>query len=260
MNFYIVTSPKNEKSRVISRKIEGYLLKKGQKVVGKVTDADFAITLGGDGTLIHSACEWAQARVPFVGINVGTLGFLTAFEANEWQKAVDFLISGKYIVSERMIVEARIGEGETYRAVNEFVIKGKYRVVKLDILVNDQRFLTSSGDGVIIATQTGSTAYSLSAGGPIVDPGLDCLLITPVNAHGLPIPSVVISPEDKIEVRLIDGEDVSLVIDGQEHVNVIKGQSVKVSKGEHRVKLIYFDKNHFLKALNGKFGLAQRLT
>ena len=131
-------------------------------------------------------------------------------------------------------------------------------MVDLELNINGQKFLKIVGDGVIIATQTGSTAYSLSAGGPIVDSELDCLVVTPVNAHGLPIPTVVLSPDDQIEIKLVSGDDVSLIIDGQEHTKVTEGQSIKVYRGRYRVKFGYFDEHHFLKALNAKFGLSGR--
>ena len=122
----------------------------------------------------------------------------------------------------------------------------------------EEKFLKVLGDGVIISTQTGSTAYSLSSGGPIVDPHLDCLLITPINPIGLPIPSVVISPDDVVLVKVVKGDDVSLIIDGQEHTKLKEGEIVKFTKGKHNVKFGYFDKQHFLKSLNAKFGLLGR--
>ena len=133
-----------------------------------------------------------------------------------------------------------------------------YRVVDLDIHVDGQKFLSIVGDGVIIATQTGSTAYSLSAGGPIVDPAVDCFLITPINAVGLPIPSIALSGNDVLDIKIKDGDDISLVVDGQEHMKISQSQSIKVERGKYRVKLVYLDKHHFLKALNAKFGLALR--
>lgn len=262
MKFAIVTGHNNKKAEELAEKMKAYLAQKGQEVVGEVAEADVAIALGGDGTLIHSAGKYADLDVPFIGINVGNLGFLTAEEADSWQSAVDLLVEGKYTVSQRMTIEAQIvpDGGDTFRAVNEVVVKGMYRVVKVDILVNGQKFLSCTGDGVLVATQTGSTAYSLSAGGPIVDPELDCLLITPINAVGLPLPSVVLSPDDEIELKLVEGDDVSLVVDGQEHTKVTGDQKVVVSRGKHKVKLVYFDEHQFLKALNAKFGFAGRFS
>ena len=280
-----------EEAKELGGKIKHYLRFHGHEVLSeKLKGAEVVLTLGGDGTLIHAACEHIELNVPFVGINAGTLGFLTAAERDDWQLAVKKLVDGDYVVSERMTLEAQIvgvhprgvqrrsqahpgGELSsvsaqsgiekrlgTFRAVNEVVVKGMYRVVDLEIVVNDQKFFTISGDGVIISTQTGSTAYSLSAGGPIVDPEVDCFLITPVNAVGLPIPSVALSPEDVVEVKIKSGDNISLVVDGQEHTKVEVGQSIKVVKGRFRVKFGYFDKHHFLKALNAKFGLASRLV
>ena len=128
----------------------------------------------------------------------------------------------------------------------------------MDIKVNGGELLKVYGDGVIIATQSGSTAYSLSAGGPIVDPGLDCLLVTPINPIGLPIPSVLLSPDMEVEVKVTKGEDVSLVIDGQDNFGLKKGDIITIKRALKRVKFGYFDKEHFLKSLNAKFGLSGR--
>jgi len=182
---------------------------------------------------------------------------LTAAEADDWQDAVGKLIRGEYFVSERISIEARVNS-KVFRAVNEVVVRGLYRVIDLEINDSGKKLLQVQGDGVIISSPTGSTAYSLSAGGPIVDPDLDSLLVTPINPIGLPIPSIVLSPQDEIEVTLNKGDDVSLVLDGQEHTKVLTGQSVKVSKGEYKIKFVYFDKHQFIKSLNAKFGLSTR--
>lgn len=256
-----------ERARELAKKVKEFLVTRGHKVLDeeRLKGSDVVVTLGGDGTLIHAACEYVELGVPFVGINVGTLGFLTAAEGDDWQDAMEKLIKGGYIVSERMTLDASINRRTTnderltpYRALNEIVVKGMYRVIDLEITVDGQKFLSIVGDGVMIATQTGSTAYSLSSGGPIVSPAVDCFLITPINAVGLPIPSIALSPNEEVEIKLKEGDDVSLVVDGQEHTKVSTGQSVIVSEGKYRVKFAYFDKHHFLKALNAKFGLGGR--
>ncbi len=220
--------------------------------------SDYILTLGGDGTLIHKACEHAHFKIPFIGINTGNLGFLTATDAEDWRKALDYLVSGKKVfVSERMMIDIKVGK-DVFLAVNEAVVKGLYRIVDLKLTVNNEPFLKILGDGVIVSTQTGSTAYSLSAGGPIVDPEVDCLLITPVNPTGLPIPSVVLSPKDEVIIKITKGSDISLVVDGQVHTKLCEGQEVFFKRGLHNVRLGYFEKEQFLKALNAKFGLAGR--
>ena len=328
MKFGIVVAEDIPKARDLAKKVKKYLETRGHEVLDtNLTRSDLVVTLGGDGILLHAACEHVELNVPFVGINAGTLGFLTAAEGSEWQGAIEKLIDGKYFISERMTLEAGISknfhlrgvralrynsgqahlEGGNFRALNEVVVKGMYRVVDLEITVNGQKFLEIVGDGVIVSTQTGSTAYSLSAGGPIVEPEVDCFLITPINAVGLPIPSVALSPNDVVEIKVRKGDDVSLIVDGQEHTKISQSpadakvfdlleserplsamsssfetlngrpngrsrrpeaqtrralacrQSVKVERGRYRVKFGYFDKQHFLKALNAKFGLSGRV-
>lgn len=261
VKFGIIFKNENKKAQEVASGVRDFLQKKGHKVFGEANlkDADIIITFGGDGTLIHKACELASQGVPLVGINTGNLGFLTAAESRDWKQAFDKLIAGKYFISERISLDAKIRRGkEVYRAINEVVIKGLYRVVDLEIKVGGEKFLKVLGDGVIVATQTGSTAYSLSSGGPIVDPNLDSILITPINPIGLPIPSAVISPDSKIEVNLTQGEDILLVLDGQEHTKLKEGDTVSIRKGKYKVKFVYFDKHQFLKSLNAKFGLSSR--
>ena len=286
VKFGIVYKSADQETKKVAEKAALYLKFKGHNVFVEkdLKNADFILTFGGDGTLIHEACEYADFGVPFVGINTGRLGFLCAIDSKDWKRAIDNLAGGKYFVSERITIEASIEpenrnplrpspkanlassprseasqKSETkYRAINECAIKSAYRVVDLEILVNGANFAKIAGDGVIVATQTGSTAYSLSAGGPIVDPDLDSILITPVNPIGLPIPSAVFSPDDMVEVKLTKGDDVSLVLDGQEYTKIKEGEKVKVKSGKYKIKFVYFDKHHFLKSLNAKFGLSSR--
>lgn len=261
MKFGLVIAKDNKKAQAIGKLAQSYILEKGHQVFAQdnLSEAEIIIALGGDGTLIHTACKYAPLNVPFLGINVGTLGFLTAREDIHWQMAIDEILQGKHFVSERITIEASFDE-QNFRAVNEVVVKGAYRVVDLEIDLDSSRFLEIVGDGVIISTQTGSTAYSLSAGGPIVDPNLDCLLMTPVNSIGLPIPSVVLSPNDTVDIKVIKGEDISFIADGHEHVKVKKGQIVKVTKGKYKVKFVYFDEHQFVKSLEAKFGLKSRMV
>ena len=278
MKFGVVFKEENKRGRELAKRVKEYLESKGQQVLDQrnLKGAEIIITLGGDGTLIHTACEYAHLEVPFVGINTGSLGFLTAAEARDWEWALEKLTKSEYLTSRRMTVEARVRRVtnaqrlKPFRAVNEVVIKGLYRVVDLEVAVDGEKLMKILGDGVIVSTQTGSTAYSLSAGGPIVDPNLDSILVTPINPIGLPIPSVVLSPDDSIAVKVTQGRDVSLVLDGQEHTKLVGGPAdakalagrqsvVEIKRGEYDIRLIYFDKHQFIKSLNAKFGLSGRL-
>lgn len=263
MKIGIVYKSDSKRAEDLFSQIKDYLKIKGHELVGekKLKEAKYILSLGGDGTLIHVSCEFAPLNIPFVGINTGNLGFLTAADADSWQEAVDKIIVGEVFVSERILLDAKVGSAkQNYTAINEVVVKSLYRVAELEVTVNGEEFLKIGGDGVILSTQTGSTAYSLSAGGPIVDPDLDCLLVTPINPIGLPVPSVVISPADVVQISINKGEDISLVIDGQEHTKLSAGQNVTITKGKYRVGFGYFSKNQFLKSLNDKFGLASRLV
>src|SRR3989344_4305773 len=172
MKFGIVVKKGHRKGEELVSKVRPYLKSKGHDVLDEKNfkSADYILTFGGDGTLIHTACEYIELGIPLVGINTGNLGFLTAIESNQWQEAIKNLISGKVFLSERITIEAQIsGSKEVFRAINEAAIKSYFRMSELSISIDDGRFLRVLGDGVIIATQTGSTAYSLSSGGPIVD-------------------------------------------------------------------------------------------
>ena len=282
MKIGVVFKNENKRAEKLARDISGFFGKKGSRVLDedKLGEADYIIVLGGDGTLIHKACKLSHLGIPFVGINIGNLGFLTAAESTDWRSAADFVFDGKVVVSERIMLEAQLRSHEQsfdgqavgkktvvsskrfvsrYLAVNEFVIKGQFRVIDLDIRVGEQDLLKVHGDGVIIASQSGSTAYSLSAGGPIVDPDLDCLLVTPINPIGLPVPSVVFSPAHKVNVKVVRGGDVYLVIDGQENFALGPQDEIVVGQAKNKVKVGYFDKHYFVRLLNAKFGLAGRL-
>lgn len=255
----IIVKPDSKKSVQLAKTVGKFIKGQGSEVLGdgKIEGAHYVLVFGGDGTLIHESCEWAHLGIPMVGINTGNLGFLMAVDAFSWKKAVEAILTNKIFISQRMTLEAEIN-GQVFRGVNEAVIKGLYRVVEIGIKVGGKEFLKVLGDGVMVATQTGSTAYSLSAGGPIVDPELDSFLVTPVNPIGLPIPSAVVSAGNVIEIELLKGEDVSLIVDGQEHTKISKSEIVKVKRGKHTVKFGYLDKHHFIEALNVKFGLASR--
>ncbi len=261
MKIGLVYKDENTKAKKLAFEITTYLKQKSVEVLTEknLNGSDYVISLGGDGTLINKACKFSSLAVPFIGINTGNLGFLTAAEGDEWKEAATKLINGNLIVSERIALEAKVvGRSDIFQAVNEYTIKSQFRVADLEIKVNRREFLKVYGDGVIVATQSGSTAYSLSAGGPIVEGELDCILVTPVNPIGLPIPSAVLSPSNEVEVKILRGEDIYLVVDGQTSLRLKAGDIVEVKQSQARVKLGYFDKNHFFKSLNAKFGLSKR--
>ncbi|MCL5991526.1 MAG: NAD(+)/NADH kinase [Bacteroidetes bacterium] len=211
--------------------------------------ADVVISYGGDGTMLSAARIMLSSDIPIMGINVGKLGFLAEFSVNQLDKSLNNLMKGNYRVVDRTVIESDFGE-EMIFALNDFVIEKKdsSRMITLDGYVNDHYIGSLRADGLIITTPTGSTAYSLSCGGPIITPATEVICITPISPHSLTLRPLVIP--DSSEVALVVHSptgDASLVADGQIRKIVKNGDTVKIRKSDAKVKLIkplessYFD-------------------
>lgn len=216
------------------------------------SDADIIIAVGGDGTIIHTAKQAAQFGKPVLGINAGRLGFMAGLEMNELEN-LKFLINGGYTTERRMMLKAEIsGDSSVYYCLNDAVIsKGALsRIIDISAKLDGQ-IMTYRSDGLIVATPTGSTAYSISAGGPVVDPSVNGILITPICPHSLFSRSILISP-DKVLTVSASGADVFLTVDGEEALP-ISGRTVTVSAAEDmQVLLIRIKKDSFYSVLSRK--------
>ncbi len=217
--------------------------------------SNLVISLGGDGTLLGAARLFAPAGVPVLGINLGHLGFLTAAEPEHLEQMFLDLIAGRCSLQERNLLKARIQRrgqvvGE-YLALNDVVItKSAFARIQVICYIGNEYLATYRGDGVIVATATGSTAYSLSAGGPIVSPALGCLIITPICAHALGARSLVISGRESFEAFVVANKgEAMLTVDGQEVYPLEKGDKVQVMLAEERVKFICLPGQEFYRAL-----------
>ena len=206
---------------------------------------DIVIVFGGDGTLLRVARLVSKYGIPILGVNLGRLGFLTEIAIDELYPMMELLLSGKYEVEKREMLSATIHRwGEwigNYAVLNDVVVnKGAVaRVIDLAIYVNDSHITTFKADGIILSTPTGSTAYSLSAGGPIVYPTLPLTIITPICPHTLTDRPFVVSNEATIRVRVLtDTPDIYLTLDGQVGVNLMMDDVVEVKKADVSVKLI----------------------
>jgi len=207
--------------------------------------ADLVISLGGDGTLLGAARLFAEAGVPVLGINLGRLGFLTAAEPEQLEQALAQLVQGRCSVDERTLLKAVIRrrgqQVEESLALNDVVItKGAFaRIIAVSCYINGEYLTTYPGDGIIVATATGSTAYSLSAGGPILNPALDCLIITPICPHTLSARSIVISGQEMLRATVSsDHGDIMLTVDGQKGYPLEPEDSIVVTKAPFRARLI----------------------
>ncbi len=230
-----------------------------------VRQVEALVVLGGDGTML-SACRLAAPHgVPVLGVNLGGLGFITETKINEWQEAVERLLCGDYQVEERMMLEAVLEgpdeERAKYHVLNDVVItKGALaRIIDLEVSIDNATVNTFKADGLIISTPTGSTAYNLSAGGPIVHPALACIVITPICPHTLTNRPIVVPEEGVIKIDLIsDSEDVFVTFDGQLGYSFTGQHHLTVKRSPYRTKLILPDRRDFFSLLREKLNWGVR--
>ena len=223
---------------------------------------DALITLGGDGTLLRGARLLGGAPVPILGINLGRLGFLTTCGTDEIGQAVRTLASGSYVAESRMALRATAVDGEgvnrqEWRALNDFVVhKGGFaRVVRVGLSVDGDSIGTYAADGVIISTPTGSTAYSLSAGGPVVVPTVESILLTPISAHSLGVRPLVVSPDAEVVIDTTQSSEALMVtVDGQVGTELIPGEKLVVRRAESPVLIIRQPGNSFFERMRVKLG------
>ncbi|HZX14023.1 MAG TPA: NAD(+)/NADH kinase [Thermodesulfobacteriota bacterium] len=206
---------------------------------------DLVLVFGGDGTFLRVSRLLCKYGIPILGVNLGRLGFLTEITLDELYPMIEYILSGKYEIEKREMLSAAIHRKNeivgNYLVLNDVVInKGAVaRIIDLAIYINDSHVTTFKADGIILSTPTGSTAYSLSAGGPIVYPTLPLTIITPICPHTLTARPLVVSNETTIRVKVItDTPDIYLTLDGQVGVSLNMGDVVEVRKADTSVKLI----------------------
>ncbi|MGZ9276479.1 MAG: NAD(+)/NADH kinase [Candidatus Limnocylindrales bacterium] len=206
---------------------------------------DALVVLGGDGTFLRAARAVADVDVPLLGINLGKVGFLSKAEAGELEPVLERIVDGDFTIDERMILEGRIlrggaGEPERHIALNDVVIaRGSLaRVCRFDVSVDDIHLATFIADGLVVASPTGSTGYSFSAGGPIVDPVSRNLVVTPIAAYLSAFRSVVVGPDQVVRCRVVDAHEALVSIDGREDLRIAVGDLVEVRAIERPIRLI----------------------
>ena len=203
---------------------------------------DFAVVFGGDGSIISAARNLCQAGIPLIGVNLGKLGFLAEFNVGEFMRFFDDIVSGKIPIEKRMLLNCKVFDSSNQNkekfssgVVNDvFITAGPlHRMIELKVAVNGQPIAGCVGDGLIISTPTGSTAYNLSAGGPILADSMEAMVITPICPHSLSFRPIVISADSRVEVfciRLSDGTAIS--IDGQDSIELSIGYVIKLERGK----------------------------
>jgi len=223
---------------------------------------EFILVLGGDGTLLSAARAVGATEIPLLAVNLGSLGFLTEVRLDELYATLDATAQGKCPAEWRSLLEVRLvrdgKEASHYYALNDAVVKSTVaRLMGFAVFINEQRVMEYQADGVIVATPTGSTAYSLAAGGPVLMPSVEAILLTPICPHSLTHRPLVVGSDAMIGVRLDSGADGFLSVDGQVGMPVIQGDLIVCRKARYRVKLLRMRRS-FFEVLRSKLRWGQR--
>ena len=228
-----------------------------------VETVDLIIVFGGDGTLLNSARKYLDYEIPILGINMGKVGFLTDIKVDNFEKSLSDILDGNYLIEERNLVSAKFNETHLY-GLNEVVIhSGSYaQLMRYQLSVNDKIVYEQRSDGLIVATPTGSTAYALSAGGPIIHPSLDVWTILPMLPQSLSSRPFIISSEEKVIINLFDGpnEQAKICVDGQNDIDLPFNEEIAISKMKKTLKLVHPKDNDFFEACREKLGWSLNIS
>ncbi|HSI12038.1 MAG TPA: NAD(+)/NADH kinase [Chthoniobacter sp.] len=224
-----------------------------------VRDCELLLVLGGDGTILQVLHEACDAFRPILGINLGTLGFLTCVSAAAWRDAIEAIASGTYRLSERTLLDVEVlRDGQRlgrYIALNDAVIsRGELsKLIKLNVIVDDENLSEYNADGLIVATPTGSTAYSLSAGGPVLIPNSGGFVVTPICPHVLTMRPVLVSDDSVISIQPSPNQaEVFLTLDGQNSVRILASDLIRITKAPQRLQLAMLPGMSFFEVLRQK--------
>lgn len=233
----------------------------GFKLEDLASKVDLIAVLGGDGTMLRTARYVAQHPVPIVGINMGTFGYLTEVNLNETYVALELILKGDFLTEKRMMLDVKIRRGKKIIGsgivLNDVVInRGNLsRIVELETVINNQYLTTYKSDGLIISTPTGSTAYSLSAGGPIVFPGKDLIIINPICPHTLTNRPIIFPENSDLQITLWSKESgATVTLDGQESYRISSGDVMTIRKSKHYTRLVLSPHRSYGEILRSKLG------
>ena len=261
-NFYLVKNSDKEGVSELAEMIKSYVASKGGKVADAKEvprDTEAILVLGGDGTFLAAARDYSRYNLPFHGINLGSLGFLTQTSARDTLSAVDKLMKDDFTLEYRVQLHCISKNDDGATALNDVVVSrgGFSHLVGITVFVNDQLFYAYEGDGVIISTATGSTGYNLSTGGPIVTPNVNAILITPVCPHALNVRSFVISGDDRVRIKIkgtrhVMTEAAYVTVDGVGYGTLLPDEEITVVKSEMTCKMILLSNASFIDTLKNK--------
>ncbi len=216
---------------------------------------DFLIVLGGDGTLLSVADASARAGIPILGVNLGFLGFLTEIKKEEMEQVLEDFLKGKAFLEKREMLEVEF-RGKKHLVLNDAVINKSAlaRMISVRVCVEGQEISTIRADGIIVSTPTGSTGYNLSAGGPIINPMVSAIIITPICPHALTQRPIVIPSSSRVSLNLVSGEEVYLTLDGQRGEGIKEGERVVARRASEKLLLVRPEGRTYYQMLREKLG------
>lgn len=287
-HFFVITNSSKDKDYEVANRIKHYL-KSHDKTCTIATDygmdsskeystdvqeipedTQCAIVLGGDGTMLQAANDLAKTDIPILGVNLGTLGFLADIEQDKIYAALDHVMKDEFRIEERMLLEGtyidRQGNVSTNLALNDIVInKGRYyHLVSVKVYINNELLDTYIADGLLISSPTGSTGYNLSAGGPVMVPSMEAMILTPICPHSLNNRSLVISAEDEIILEIgptrNEQEDEGILItDGMVQCTLYSGEQLRIKKAKESTKFVKLNKTSFFEVFHNKLGMGKEI-
>lgn len=269
----VIVNSKKKNSKAIAAEISAFMDSLGIETlihitetpvsgIGSLEDVDLAISLGGDGTVLYSARILVDHSIPVMPINLGTFGFITEVSFSEWMNAFEEYRAGILGVSNRVMIDVSVYRDKkrikSFKGLNDMVINadGIAKLLYLDVDINDENLGIYRADGVIIATPTGSTAYSIAAGGPIMQPDMSSLVLTPICPFSLSNRPVVIPSSDCISIRIEEDQraEVILTVDGQLTFPLEERDEIRITELKSRIQIVRSDKRSFFGVVKTKLG------
>jgi len=278
MNIALFHNMQKPKTKTIAIGIKEFLIARGVKVFAENyqelgenvsplsevehKDIDFLISLGGDGTILRLFHEYPDFEAPVLGINLGGLGFMADITVEELYPSLTSLLKGEYSIQSCMMIEGKTDDGRSGFAINEIVVHRDQNacLIDLNLHVNGNYLNTFAADGIIIATSTGSTAYSLAAGGPILMPELEAVVVTPICPHTISNRPIVLTPEREIRIQYVsDHGPIKVFFDGCEHFLINSGEMFYITRSQRTFKVAMMSNYDYFRTLRTKLGWAGRL-
>ena len=285
-NFLVVINRQKDKTFACTNRIKGYLERHGKTCLTEAGDAaalkipagiECVIVLGGDGTMLRAARCAADAKVPLIGVNLGTLGYLAEVDSEDLEEALGHLIRDEFTREKRMMLSGSVMRGGDQRhaaaqgksaldgqgrfALNDIAITrtGSLQIISFHIYVNGQLLHTCQADGILVATPTGSTGYNLSAGGPIVEPNAELILLTPICPHSMGSRTIVLSAQDEVVIEIGKNKkgappEVEACFDGSVKIAMYAWDRMKVKKAKQETEMLKIRQDSFVALLRKKMG------